>query len=65
VARAQLNGVTYIYFEILLVCSLVWEKTFAVVDLLVVDATRWNKDRRRTICGARASDELVGMIVKW
>lgn len=25
VARAQMNSVTYVYFEILLVCSLAWE----------------------------------------
>ena len=32
-----------LYFEILLVCSLAWEKTIAVVNLFIVDAIRWNR----------------------
>jgi hypothetical protein len=43
VARARTNYLTYIYFEILLVCSLAWEKTIAVVNLFIVDAIRWNR----------------------
>jgi hypothetical protein len=43
VARARASDSTYIYFKILLVCSLAREKTIAVVDVFVVDATRWNR----------------------
>jgi hypothetical protein len=39
-ARARANRSTYIYFKILFVCSLAWEKTVAVVNVFVVSAIR-------------------------
>jgi hypothetical protein len=57
--------VTYVYFEILLVCSLTWEKAIVVVDLLVVGAISWNRGGRSMTCGARALGELIGLIIKW
>jgi len=64
VARAQVYGSTYVYFEILFVCGLAWEKSVTVVDVFVVDAIRWNRGRRSVTC-SRALGELVGLIVKW
>jgi hypothetical protein len=43
VARAQPGEFTYVYFEILLVCSLAWKKNVTVFDVSVVDAIRWNR----------------------
>ena len=38
VAWAQADASTYVYFKILLVCGLAWEKTVAVVNVFVVRA---------------------------
>ena len=65
VAWAQADASTYVYFEILLVCSLAWEKTVAVVNVFVVGAIGLKRGRSTMSCGGRALGELVGLIMKW
>lgn len=65
VAWAQADASTYVYFKILLVCGLAWEKTVAVVNVFVVRAIGLKRGRSTMTCGARALGELVGLIVKW
>jgi hypothetical protein len=57
--------VTYVYFKILLVCSLARKKSIAVVGVLIVCAISWNRGGRSMTCGARALGELTSLIVKW